>query len=291
MNKLQTRTKRKYHPKSEKSLTGLIVALLTPFDNKTGIDKAMLIAHLEFLHKSGVRNILLNGTAGEFFSLTQWERKLILKLARNHFPGFIIFQAGCGSLIQTEEMTKWGAVNGADAIISLPPFYPAKAPKQGVIDYLNKLSNSISIPFLIYNFPKHTKNPMTPDILSRVKHFGLKDSSANFSLVKHTPHYYIGSDTKILGADKAGSQGFVSTRANHLPGLYVKIENALVKNDMRKQKAIQQEIFTAADLYSCDNQIAIAKYALSKKIKGYPINVRPPLVQLSKNEINKIVNG
>ena len=248
----------------------------------------MLAAHLEFLHNSGVKNILLSGTTGEFFSLTQWERKLILKLARSHFPGFIIFQVGCVNLIQTEEMTKWAAVNGADAIISLPPYYPANAPRQGIIEYLNTLSNSIRIPFLIYNFPKHTKNPMTPEMLSRIKHFGLKDSSANFSLVKHTPNYYIGSDTKILSSHKAQSQGFVSTLANLLPELYVKIEAAMAKKDASKQKALQQEIYTAADKYSGENKIACIKYALSKKIKGYPIKVRLPLVQLSKDEITKI---
>lgn len=282
--------KRKYNPQPENSLRGLIVALLTPFDNKSRIDKEMLICHLTFLQTKNVNRIIINGTAGEFYSLTQWERKLILKLTRSNFPGYIIFQAGCESLIQTEEMTKWGVDNGADAIISLPPYYPARAPKQGIIDYLNKLSNSISIPFLIYNIPKHTKNPITPDMLAHINHFGVKDSSANFSLVKHTPHYYIGSDTKILSSYKAGSHGFVSTRANHLPEIYVKIEKALLRNDMRKAKSIQKEIFEASDLYSGENQIAIAKYALSKRVKGYPINVRLPLVKLSKIEINKIAH-
>ena len=291
MIKPKTRISRKYTPQPEESLTGLIVAILTPFDNKNRIDKEMLIGHLTFLHTQNVKRIIINGTAGEFYSLTQWEKKLILKLARSNFPGFILFQAGCGNLIQTEEMTKWVADNGADAIVSLPPHYPARAPKQGVIDYLNKLSTSINIPFIIYNFPKHTKNPMTPYKLARINHFGLKDSSANFSLVKHTPHYFIGSDTKILSAYKAGSHGFVSTRANHLPEIYVKIEKALMKDDMRKAKSIQKEIFEAADLYSGENQIAIAKYALSKRVKGYPVNVRLPLVQLGKNEINKIAHG
>ena len=289
MNKVQIRRKRKYHPKSETLLNGLTVALLTPFDTKNGIDKTMLIAHLEYLRNSGVRNILLNGTAGEFFSLTQWERKLILKMARSSFPGFIIFQVCCGNLVQTEEMAKWGADNGADAIMSLPPYYPSHIPQPGIINFLNTLSNSLTIPFLIYNMPKNTKNPITPDILSRVKHFGLKDSSANFSLVKFTPHYYIGSDTKILSSYNAGSRGFVSTRANFIPELYVNIENALAQNDMRKVNAFQQDIYTAADKYSGDNQIAIAKYALSKKIKGYSVRVRPPLVQLNKNEISKIM--
>lgn len=42
MNKLQPRGKRTYHPKPEKLLTGLIVALLTPFDNKIALVKYAL---------------------------------------------------------------------------------------------------------------------------------------------------------------------------------------------------------------------------------------------------------
>ena len=280
----KTRTNRRYTPQPEESLTGLIVALLTPFDHKNNIDKEMLIAHLKFLHSHNVKRIIINGTAGEFYSLTQWEIKLILKLARANFPGFILFQTGCGNLILTEEMTKWGVDNGADAIISLPPYYPSDAPKQGIIDYFNKLSTSLNIPFLIYNFPKHTKNPITPHMLARIKHFGLKDSSANFSLVKHTPHYFVGSDTKILAAYTSGSHGFISTLANHLPEIYVKIEKALLNEDMKKATSVQKEIYKAGDKFAGENPIANAKSALSKRVKGYPVHVRLPLVQLSKKD-------
>lgn len=271
-------------------ISGLIVATLTPFTSNNKIDKTKYIEHLQFLASHGVKKILINGTTGEFFSLKQSERKLILKLARSYFPGIIIFHAGCDSLAQTEEEVKWGEEYGADAIAVLPPYYIANAPKQGIIDYFNRLESLIDIPFILYNFPKHTQNQLTKDILKSINHYGIKDSSANLSLIEATPKYFVGSDKTIVSAFQKRCRGFVSARANIFPDIYVNLEIALSKNDFGTAKLFQKKIIEIANLYSGNNQIAMIKYKLNRILPGYNQNVRLPLVHASNREISEIDN-
>lgn len=103
------------------SIEGLIVPLTTPFADDGSVCKKALIDHLEWLSLQGVNRILISGTTGEFFSMTQDERIELLGLAREYFPGMILFQAGCDNLIATIDLVKKAVRHGADAIMVLPP--------------------------------------------------------------------------------------------------------------------------------------------------------------------------
>jgi len=272
-------------------ISGLIVSVLTPFTKTNAIDKKEFTRHLAFLHAHSVENILVNGTASEFFSLTREEKRTLIKIARNNFPGTVILQAGSNSLAESIDLARYGENLGVDAIASLPPYYLANAPKQGIIDYFNCFAGSLSIPFILYNFPKHTQLSINPEILSAVSHYGVKDSSATISLIKYTRRYYIGSDKNIIKAYKAGACGFISARANFFPELYLFLEKALIEQNMAKARAIHKEIAALAERYSGPNQIAMVKYALTKRLKEYPTTVRLPLVQLAEEDVKRLGNA
>ena len=107
---------------------------------------------------------------------------------------------------------------------SLPPFYFSGAPAEGLVRWFNELAEASALPFILYNFPKHTGNPLTPEILAQIPHYGMKDSSADLSLVPATPRYFVGGDRKISAAYASGAQGFVSASANIDPVPYLRIE-------------------------------------------------------------------
>jgi 4-hydroxy-tetrahydrodipicolinate synthase len=191
-----------------------------------------------------------------------------------------MFNATCDSFSQTRDLALFGQEQGADAITVLPPYYLANAPKQGIIDYLNLLADALSIPYILYNFPKHTQNPLTPDMLAAIRHAGIKDSSADISLIPHTPRYLIGSDLNIMKAYKAGACGYVTARGNVNPEPFVTMENALAENDMGKTEELQKKIATIASLFTGPQQIPMIKKALSEMLPGYPAAVRLPLKSL-----------
>lgn len=271
-------------------LSGLIVAVTTPFDEKYKIDQRMFIEHLEYLAHHGVRRILVNGTTGEFFSLSQQERKLLLKLTRRYFSGMVLFQAGSDALAQTKEEISWADEYGADAIVSLSPYYFAHAPEEGIIDYFNLLAEEVNVPFILYNYPKFTQNNITGEMLKQIAHSGIKDSSGDLSLISSSPRYYVGGDEHILEAHQKGGYGFVSGLAAALPGVYVKMEKSLYQ-DKQYSEDMQQVISSFANTFSDVGEIAKIKYAVSKRISGYPERVRLPLTDLSNEEKKDVENA
>ena len=154
-------------------LAGLIVPATTPFDENNCIDERSLASHLEFLSEHGVTRILLNGTTAEFFSLLPEERRQLLIAARRHFKGMLLFNTGSDSLLQSIEAARWAQEEGADAIVAMAPYYYADAPVEGLIDYFNCLSEPTNLPMVLYNFIKHTNNPITREILKTVDHIAI----------------------------------------------------------------------------------------------------------------------
>lgn len=274
---------------AEISMNGLVVAVPTPFTDDDKIDDKAFTDHLTYLFKKGVHRILVGGTTGEFFSLSTAEKLSLIKLAREYFPGAIIFHIGGGNLEESVLLAKQGEILGADGIIALPPYYIANAPKQGIIDHMNKISDSVHIPFMIYNFPRHTQNEITADMLRQIRHYGIKDSARDYKLVSATPYYFVGGDSVIVAAQEAGSLGFVSVQANYRPELLVDLEKALEGNDKNVTRELQNKIATISKACNGINQIGLVKHALSKIIDGYPTNVRTPLQKPTNDEIENII--
>lgn len=65
-------------------------AIVTPFTKSGRFDEKALFDYLKFLEESGVRSIIVNGTTGEFASLSMSERIDLLELSRIYFSGYIV---------------------------------------------------------------------------------------------------------------------------------------------------------------------------------------------------------
>ncbi len=261
---------------AEVGLKGLVVPVLTPFDEAGMIDQRAFIQHLEFLAHHGIHRIMVNGTTAEFYSLLSEERKTLLKLARRYFPGLIVLHAGGTGLAQNRIEIQWANELGADAVAALPPIYPAGLSEAGLIDYFCALEAETDVPFILYNFPKHSGNPITAPILQSVPHYGIKDSAQNLDLMEHTPRYFVGSSTNIYDPVQQGAAGFVCATANVRPDIYAAMETLVVAMKVGEAAVLQEEIRAYSKPFSAGG-VPMLKQALARKLSGYPVNVRCPL--------------
>lgn len=259
------------------AIEGLIVPLPTPFNEDDTICRKALISHLKWLYANGVCRILISGTTGEFFSMTSDERIELLDIAREHFPGMVMFQAGAESLVSTVKMVKRSVRHGADVIMVLPPYYYSDAPMSGLVQYFKAITDACLVPLVLYNFSKHTGNPITSELLTQVPHSAIKDSSAQCELIPFTPCYLIGSSSKIVEPVRMGAKGFVSAMANCFPSLYVQLEKSLKESDFTAALEIQKELVSKKALFEAKMEILQLKKILSTTIEGYPERGRIPL--------------
>ena len=257
---------------------GLVVPVLTPFRDSGALDLDAFVRHLAFLEDHGVRRIMINGTTAEFFSLLPEERKTLLGIARTHFAGLIVAHLGGLGLEQNRLEAQWAGELGADAIAALPPIYPSGLPEESIIAYYRRLAETVDLPLILYNFPRHAGNTITPGILKNVPHYALKDSSQNLALIEHTPRYLVGSSSNIYGPVQEGAAGFVSATANVRPELYSAMEQLVVAAKVEEAAVMQEEIRAYSARFSADG-IPLLKQALARKLPGYPAAVRCPLLQ------------
>lgn len=258
-------------------IKGLVVPVLTPFAEDGSIDEPAFIRHLEFLAEHGIKRIMVNGTTAEFFSLLPEERKLLLKTARRYFSGQLILHAGGLGLEQNLAEVRWANEFGADAVAVLPPIYPAALSEAGIIAYFQALEAAAEVPFMLYNFPKHAGNAVTPKILQEVPHYGMKDSGQQLELMEYTPRYFMGSSTNIFEPVQQGAAGFVSATANVRPELYAAFEMLLVDAKVEEAAVMQLEVKAYSARFSAGG-VPMLKECLARKLGGYPARVRVPLV-------------
>ena len=271
-------------------MVGLVVPVVTPFGPDGAVDEAALERHLEFLAERGVRRVLVNGTTGEFFSLTQAERRRLLELARRRLPSplRVLYQVGCCSLPDTLDEVRVAADSGADAAVCIAPYYLAHAPRAGLIAYYQAVADACRLPLILYNFPKHTQNPIDAEVLAAVPHFGMKDSSADLSLVGPAGRYYIGGDRRIIECFAAGGHGWVSGLSNAFPELHVAMERAMAAREGARVVELQMEIEALCDRLAGPEEIVHAKVALDRRLGGYPTAVRPPIVGATGAHLERV---
>jgi 4-hydroxy-tetrahydrodipicolinate synthase len=260
-------------------IQGLIVPVTTPFTKDGAIDQQAFIAHCEWLYSNGVRRILVGGTTGEFFSLTAQERIEICTIACSFFPGVVLFQCGCDGLKLTLSLLEKSLRAGIDGVFCLPPYYYHNAPPAGLIEYFTLVAQVCTVPFYLYNFPLHTGNTITNELLQKIPHTGLKDSSGNLDLIEHTPVYFTGSEKYIIESHSRGGKGFICGTPNILPQPYIPLEQALFSNDIPAAQSIISKICLSKPSIPGISGIALIKAILSKIIPDYKPFVRPPLVR------------
>src|SRR4030088_1022664 len=107
------------------ALRGVIPAIVTPFDAAREVDHGALEVLAARLVSGGVHAIMATGGTGEFPHLDPDERLTVLRTIAGAVGGQVPVIAGTAAceLGQTLGLAEQAAEAGADAIISVPPYY------------------------------------------------------------------------------------------------------------------------------------------------------------------------
>ena len=146
-------------------IRGSIVAIVTPFKNGK-VDEPQFKKLIEQQIKSGTHGIVPCGTTGETPTLTQKEHELVIKLAIDTVKGRLPVIAGTGSNSTQEaiDLTKHAAQAGADAALVVSPYYNRPS-QEGLYQHFKAVSQSVSIPIILYNIAGRTGvNIETPTV-------------------------------------------------------------------------------------------------------------------------------
>jgi 4-hydroxy-tetrahydrodipicolinate synthase len=284
-------------------ITGPVFAIPTPFEAHSGdVSIPAMCDFLDFLREKYALAIVVNGSTGEFSSLTIRERETAYQAARQKFTGYVINNISTTSCLEANLLAR--ASHGADALLILPPYYFCRVSEQGIIDFFRRALEDVEIPVYLYNFPRNVNIVITPSIFAGIRAacpaiVGVKDSSGDLTAAvalmqdggAHS--VFLGKDTLALAALRAGLAGSITGAGNPFPEFLVEIANAFRGGDFARAEAAQAgfDVWNSFRATLPVDEAALAKAAIATRLPGFPTGVRAPLVSLdaaSRTALNAI---
>src|SRR5580698_290096 len=167
-------------------LAGYIPDLPTPFDNSDRIDFAAFAKLCERQIEAGVPAIIAGETAGETSTLTPAEHEILIRAAVETARGRVRVIAGAGSnsTSQAIELTRRAEAAGADAVLSVVPYYN-KPMQSGMQAHFQAIADSTTLPIILHDIPSRTIRELADDTLARLaqsrQFIGLRDASGDMA--------------------------------------------------------------------------------------------------------------
>ncbi|MCH9617758.1 MAG: 4-hydroxy-tetrahydrodipicolinate synthase [Chlamydiia bacterium] len=203
-------------------MEGVYTAIVTPFKQDGSIDADAFIRLLKLQHEAGINGIVIGGTTGEGWSLSEAEVTLLHELARLHFSGKIIIGTSDISTKGAVAKTQHAKNIGADAALVVVPYYNFPN-EEGIIAHYKAVAET-GIPIMVYHHPKRTGIKLSLECLERLCLIegvvAVKETSGDEGYIRALSKKVVifsGDDLDMKRAKNLGAKGVISVVSNILP--------------------------------------------------------------------------
>lgn len=281
-----------------KNLIGTGVAIITPFNKKGHVDVNALEKIVNHLHSGKVNYIVVLGTTGESVTLSQEEKKIVIKTVikanKNKLP--LVIGIGGNNTQEVIENIRTSELNSFEAILSVAPYYN-KPNQEGYYHHYKALSKSTKKDIILYNVPGRTGSNVTSEtqvkIATDFKNIvATKEASGNIEqvmkIIKNKPSDFMvisGDDNLTLPIIASGGCGVISVTAQVLPKDYSEMVRLCLKGDFKNAQELHYKMMNITDQLFADGNPGGVKYALSLLNKCEPF-LRLPLCE-PNNKVKK----
>lgn len=255
--------------KLKEKLKGVFVAVATPFNEKDELDEEALRYNLEFLVEKGKGrplSLIVAGSTGEFYTLSEEEYKRLIKIAVDKVNGKLILIAGTGQAGTKNalEMSKYAEDAGVDGVMVVLPYYHVPT-EDGMYLHFKTIAEGINIGMLVYNNPDTTKTYINPWLMNKIAEIknivGVKENGHDLMAIywmmkivgKKIPVLCGLGELWFLVESTLGCSGFISALANYAPEISLKLYESINKGDFEQARAIINKL---EPLFDFDRKIA-----------------------------------
>lgn len=275
-------------------LSGLGVALVTPFTASGEVDYPALDRLVDYVIDGGVDYLVVMGTTGETPTLTMPERVAVLRAVKARNAGRLPLVVGVGGndTARVVELIDQTNLDGVDAILSVTPFYN-KPSQRGLFEHYKYISERSPRPIILYNVPGRTGVNMEAETTLRIARecpnvVAIKEASGNLEqitqVIEGSPEGFLvisGDDSLALPIMKAGGVGVISVAANSFPRYFAELIGAQAEGGSEANDLKFEVIRPLVRLLFAEGNPAGVKAALT--VKGVVKNhLRLPLVEVSE---------
>jgi len=284
------------------NLKGLGVAIITPFKEDFSVDFSALTKLINHVIDGGVDYIVSLGTTGESVVLNDQEKTSVVEHTINTVEKRVPICLGIGgndtmAIVDKIKKTNFSNIS---AILSVSPYYN-KPSQEGIFLHYKLISESSSVPIILYNVPGRTSSNIeastTLKLASKFSNIiGIKEASGDLSqisqIIKNKPKNFnvvSGDDDLTNQIIKNGGDGVISVVGQCFPKLFSKmVHEALNKNFSISDKISFELSYFIKSLFKNGNPSGI-KSALNHLNICENI-LRLPLTSLKDEDYNKLIS-
>lgn len=235
-------------------IKNLIAATYAPMHQDGSLNTSIIKDYKNFLVRNNVAGVFMNGSTGDFVSLSKEERKEItLAWSKNKSSDlYLIDHVGSPSLKVAKELAAY-ASDKVDAIAVLAPYYFKLNSIDKLVQYCKEVAACApNLPFYYYHIPvlSGANLNMLEFLKVASKEIptleGIKFTNNNLIDYLHCKNFENGKYNILFGFDEVflsslpiGAEGWVGSTYNHLAPLYYKIKELFEAGKMIEASALQ----------------------------------------------------
>lgn len=271
---------------------GVLAPVATPFDAQGNIDERAYIAQLEWMEQQGVHGVVVGGSTGEGYTLSESELGRLVELATHTLKGRLPVLA---SIIAD---STWAAVSRAKLVTEFPihgiqvapPHYIFRPSDDGIIAFYDAVAKATKLPLVIYNVIPWTN--VTPALALRMMEAvpqvqAVKQSDKDFGvyvdLVRTigAERVFAAIDGGLMSCYDVGAIGSIAAIASAAPKASVALWNAVQAGDREQATLLHRQLLDVWMAVSAPNLPAQVKTAQS--LQGVPVSFpRSPMAASSE---------
>ena len=281
---------------------GTGVALVTPFNSDKTVDFDALKKLVAYTIDNGIDYLVINGTTGESATITNEERKEIIKViaeANNKKVPLVLGVGGNNTANVVNELLT-ADLSQIDAILSVAPYY-SKPTQEGFYQHFKAISLASPKPIILYNVPGRTSKNMEPNTIIRLANdfeniIAVKEAAGNMvqylELIKNKPNDFLiisGDDDLALPVVLAGGSGVISVIGQAFPKEFSTQINFGLDGKNKEAYELYFKLIEIINLIFTENNPAGIKTVL-QELKITSDEVRLPLVKTTSEIQKEIAN-
>ncbi len=202
---------------------GVMPAVTTKFNDRDELDLDNFKLNIQAQLDAGVHGIILGGTLGEASTLTELEKRTLVRETVSYVKGVVpvIINIAEQSTKAAIELAHMAEEDGASGLMMLPPMR-YKADDRETVTYFRKVAQSTSLPIMIYNNPVDYGIEVTLDMFEELLEDcpniqAVKESTRDISNINRIRNRFgdrlailCGVDTLALESLLIGADGWVA---------------------------------------------------------------------------------
>lgn len=258
------------------AIRGTGVALVTPFLENGEVDYNALEKVIEHVINGGVNHLVSLGTTGETPTLSDEEKKDIVRFtiekANKRVP--VVVGIGGNNTKQIIHQLETYPLDNVLAVLSVSPYYSKPSP-EGLYQHYKAIAQASPKPIILYNVPHRTGQNIPADITLRLAHefdniTAIKEASGDFvqcmKIIRDKPEDFIvvsGDDMNSLGQVAYGMEGVISVAGNFMAKDMSSMIEAALNNRFQEARQLHYKMMKGFELMFEENNPAGVKAFLA----------------------------